>query len=364
MDAVCDGVLCRVEVQGYVISCNPLEGEARDARGRVFTRSEITQLLRSRRDAGAVKVVVGATTLLMRFVDSRDRERFIGQLQGMEGAGGDTEQWVASTICQTAVDLGLLDEAALEALLREEFPRGVAVAFDAVGSLVDPKTFRLCPITDQLESDIFRQVPILAKIFVRRVTDEETRQRFWEAVVRKYFCFSRTFLEEEMRELEAADTVSSTLASGEESLSGINVMSGRALPKVKASAAHALTPADAPPTAGTPSLALLFCGRPTPHRRGWKYWQCELQHSLCAFKGEVAHPAPVSRVLPKESTNRETLELLRKFWRRDKLQKRALRSKLNSLKFTGGGMLQRQCVLRARAFLRQLDLEGEEETDE
>ncbi|RNF24869.1 uncharacterized protein Tco025E_02482 [Trypanosoma conorhini] len=356
MEAVCDGVPCRVEVRGRAISCVPLPGAGGEA--RVFTRSEVTQLLRSRRDAAAAKVVVAdAAPLLLRFADPRDRERFIGRLQEMEEAGGADARWVASSICEAAVDLGLLDAAALEALVREEFPRGVAVAFDAVGSLVDPRTFRLCPITDQLESDIFRQVPILAKIFARRVTDAATRQRFWEAVVQKYFCFSRTFLEEEVRELEAAaaDRAETSPAGGDESLAGINATSGRALPKVKASVAHALGPADAaaPTAVGPPPLARLFCGRPPPPpRRGWGHRQCEVQPP-CASQA-VARPAPVSRVLPKESTNRETLELLRRFWRRDTSQKRALRSKLNSAKLTGGGVLQRQCVLQARAFLRQL----------
>ncbi|EKF28446.1 hypothetical protein MOQ_007806 [Trypanosoma cruzi marinkellei] len=353
MEVVCDGVPCRVEVRGYVISCTPLGGDGA-ASASVFSRSEISQLLRSRRDQGSAKVVVGSKSIMMRFVDPHDRERFIDELQSMESAGGDGGQWVASTICQTAVDLGLLDEAALDALIKEEFPRGVVVAFDAIGSLFDPKTFKLCPITDQLESDIFRQLPVLAKIFERRVTDEETRQRFWEAVVRKYFCFSRTFLEEEMQELETEETVATAPPTGveEKGLSSINVMSGRALPKVRSSVLHELGPAEASKAVGPQFHARLFCGHPITSRRVGKRRRCDV-HSPHAFK-DVPQPPSVSWVMPKESTNRETLELLRRFWRSDVSQKKALRSKLDNVNNSSGSFLQRQCILRAREFIREL----------
>ncbi|EAN92631.1 hypothetical protein C3747_38g305 [Trypanosoma cruzi] len=352
MEVVCDGVPCRVEVRGYVISCTPLGGDGA-APASVFSRSEINQLLRSRRDQASAKVVVGSKSITMRFVDPHDRERFIDELQSMESAGGDGGQWVASTICQTAVDLGLLDEAALDALIKEEFPRGVVVAFDAIGSLFDPKTFKLRPITDQLESDIFRQLPVLAKIFERRVTDEETRQRFWEAVVRKYFCFSRTFLEEEIRELEPEETAAPVPAGGEEmGLSSINVMSGRALPKVRSSVLHELGPAEASQAVGPHFHARLFCGQPITSRRVGKSRRCDV-HPPHAFK-EVSRPPSVSWVMPKESTNRETLELLRRFWRSNVSQKKALRSKLDNVNNNSGSFLQRQCILRAREFIREL----------
>ncbi|KAG8338919.1 hypothetical protein TRVL_10254 [Trypanosoma vivax] len=77
-------------------------------------------------------------------------------------------------------------------------------------------------------------MPALAKIFERNVTDEETMQQFWEVVVRKYFCFSRTFLEDKVHTLEAkeGESTTSSPAAGPETLTDINVASGQALPKV------------------------------------------------------------------------------------------------------------------------------------
>ncbi|ORC91492.1 uncharacterized protein TM35_000064970 [Trypanosoma theileri] len=381
MEVVCNNVLCRLEVHGSVISCSPLnDGETSDV--ETFTYAEITQLLRSRRDQGSAKIIVGSKTIIMRFVNPPDRERFIDKVQRLETDSGENEQWVASTICHTAVDFGLIDDAALKLLMEEEFPRGVVVAFDAIGSLVDPKTFKLRPITEQLENDIFRQIPILARIFERHVTDEETRQRFWEAVVRKYFCFSRTFLEEEIRELEADTTPSSigtttttttttinnnnsngrttdtnsngtsVVGGAVENLAGLNVLSTRALPKATALANHQLPHNNTQQPAAQKSHVRLFHGRPlTTH--------C-VRRQMCDVSPPApfvrVHPAPkVSRSLPKENTNREVLELLKRFWGGDTNQKKALRSKLNSVKVTGGGVLQRRCLQRAREYLEELE---------
>ncbi|KAH9598133.1 hypothetical protein LSM04_004480 [Trypanosoma melophagium] len=368
MEVVCNNVLCRLEVHGSAISCSPLNNEETSGVDS-FTYSEITQLLRSRRDQGSAKIIVGSKTIIMRFVNPHDRERFIDKVQRLETDSGENDQWVVSTICQTAVDLGLIDDAALNLLMEEEFPRGVVVAFDAIGSLVDPKTFKLRPITEQLENDIFRQIPILAKIFERHVTDDETRQRFWEAVVRKYFCFSRTFLEEEIRELEAdtpasigANMTTSTssinnsntigVGSNMEGLAGLNVLSGRALPKATALADHRLPHKSGQRPAVRRPHVRLFHGCPLTTR-------C-VRPQLC----DVSPPAPflsvrptprVSRTLPKENTNREVLELLKRFWSGDTNQKKALRSKVESVKAAGGGVLQRRCLQRAREYLEELE---------
>ncbi|KAH8617585.1 BSD domain [Trypanosoma vivax] len=200
------GVHHKVEFCGATVSLWHLSGDGEvKATLNNFAFSEITQLLRSSRDPCSAKLVVGQKAFLMRFVSLEQREQFIQKVQSCASESGSTEKWVCSTICHAAVDVGILTESELEALMSEELQRGVVMALDAIGSLVDPVTFMLCPITEQLTNDIFREIPVLAKIFERNVTDEETMQQFWEVVVRKYFCVSRTFLEDEVHVLEAKE---------------------------------------------------------------------------------------------------------------------------------------------------------------
>nr|CCC95518.1 unnamed protein product [Trypanosoma congolense IL3000] len=355
MEVVCNGQPCTVELCGAIVSCTPVcSGGAleRDA----FTCSEVKQLLRSRRDACTAKVVVDSRTLIMRFASMQDRERFIEDVQCASVKDDDSERWVASAICNAAVDTGILSEGELELFMKEECPRGVATVFDAIGSLVDPVTFKLRPITEQMTNDIFRQIPVLAKIFSLHVTDEETMARFWEAVVKKYFCFSRTFLEEEIRDLEGGEVSSDiTLPSGggEDTLQGINRISGHALPKVTP---HTPRSTDAT-EAGVRHTAIplarhhLFRGRFLPASSA-RRWQCEVQP--CMSFAKVRHPPAVSKVMPKENTSKEVLEVLKKFWGGDRNQRRALRAKLESLKeVCGNGVLQRACLERTAEFLSE-----------
>jgi hypothetical protein len=47
-------------------------------------------------------------------------------------------------------------------------------------------------------------MPLLASIFSGKVHSEEERKEFWEAVVRRFFCFGRTFLDPYFSALHAA----------------------------------------------------------------------------------------------------------------------------------------------------------------
>ncbi|KAH8617145.1 BSD domain [Trypanosoma vivax] len=360
MQVECNGVPHKVEFCGPTVSLGHLSGDGEvKATLNNFAFSEITQLLRSRRDPCSAKLVVGQKAFLMRFVSLEQREQFIQKVQSCASESGGTEKWVASTICHAAVDVGILTESELEALMSEELQRGVVMALDAIGSLVDPVTFRLRPITEQLTNDIFRQIPVLAKIFERNVTDEETMQQFWEVVVRKYFCFSRTFLEDEVHALEAKEGggTTSSPAAGPETLTDINVASGQALPKVRSQTTEvcSLTPSrvldDSAPQL-MPHIGL-FRGRPLPLPYAAAEKPCAVQPPLAHVA--VSEPPPVSRALPKESASREVLELLKKFWSSDANQKKALRSKFDDLKKKNSkSILQKWCLQRVDFFLEEL----------
>ncbi|KAH8619369.1 hypothetical protein ERJ75_000173200 [Trypanosoma vivax] len=336
MQVECNGVPHKVEFCGPTVSLGHLSGDGEvKATLNNFAFSEITQLPRSRRDPCSAKLVVGQKAFLMRFVSLEQREQFIQKVQSCASESGGTEKRFAATICHAA-DVGILTESELEGLMSEELQRGVVMALDAIGSLVDPVTFRLRPVTEQLTNDIFRQIPVLAKIFERNVTDEETMQQFLEVVVRKYFCFSRTFLEDEVHALEAKEGggTTSSPAAGSEALTNINVASGQKLPNVRSQTTEvcSLTPSrvldDSRPQL-IPHIGL-FRGRPLPLPYAAAEKPCAVQPPLVHVA--VSERPPVSRALPKESASREVLELLKRFWSSDANQKRALRSKFDDLK--------------------------------
>ncbi|CBH17940.1 hypothetical protein, conserved [Trypanosoma brucei gambiense DAL972] len=358
MEVLCNGRQCVIEFHGSVVTCTPKDDENKEAEPDVFTITEITQLLRSRRDSCAAKVIVGSRTFVMRFVNAREREQFVKNVRLVDGTEGSNVQWVTSAICDAAVDTGVLSEEDLDLIMKEECPRGVVTAFDAIGSLVDPVTFKLRPITEQLTNDIFRQIPVLAKIFGRHVTDEETMVRFWEAVVRKYFCFSRTFLEEEIRALDDEGCSGATEPgsnSEEDALQNINVASERALPKFSSHLRHNTVPVgEAPCEQRQPPHAHFFRGRPSSASSS-RRWQCTVQP--CQAYAGVQCPPSVSRELPK-STSRDVLEVLKKFWGGDTKHRKALRSKLEGLKkVASNNVLQRSCLDRTTKFLDEIDAE-------
>jgi hypothetical protein len=75
-------------------------------------------------------------------------------------------------------------------------PRGVSSLQDALAALVDPDTFQLRPITEQVAANVFAQSPALARIYRIRVASQEDEIVFWDAVVRRALFLSRTILDE------------------------------------------------------------------------------------------------------------------------------------------------------------------------
>lgn len=142
--------------------------------------------------------------------------------------------------------------------------RGVVQASPTVLEtiLLDRRTWELRPMTEQMENDVLRQVPLLAALFEKFVGDEPkcspindgpgsssgdgreeeereeanaslhvTREAFWNAVVRHYFCLAHTFLESEIPPVEASREGEREEGLGEETKEeSINQASRKALP--------------------------------------------------------------------------------------------------------------------------------------
>lgn len=403
-----------IEVKGNVVSFTSADSSAEALPAERFAASEVTQLLRSRKDETVAKIVTEAgNTYVARFHSLADREALIEALvRAQEASRGDaamsvqsgpttsetTEQWVSRSICQAAVDVGALSRAELEDILVGENRRGVVQAFDALEALVDRSTFRLHPLTESMENDVLRQIPILAVIFERHVMDEETKRSFWEAVVRKYFCFSRTFLEEELERVEseaaAANPTSVTLAPDSNSsngepndLSAINSLSWRALPKLSETAAAAAALAEADGTSEEEAWAVraseaLGTGeeeyaqdrfvayfRPTrtlctltpdpgspealPSRIG----------AQCARKSAVFTGRRITHALPTEPTHKDALETLRRFWRSNDIKQRAaVLAQYETAHHAGprrrDSFIESTCLQQAKASVQQ-DRDGE-----
>ncbi|KAG5464152.1 hypothetical protein LSCM1_00332 [Leishmania martiniquensis] len=333
----------------------------------------VTQLLRSRKDDTAAKLVADGKSLVLKFESLRDREWFIESIVRAQEAERELSngEWVASTICQAAVDVGVVDNEELEAIMSAVGQRGVEQPFSALETLVDLETFQLLPITEQMENDVLRQIPVLAAILQERVVDKETKKSFWEAVVRKYFCFSRTFLEEDIQRLEGAKPALTVApppklsgSAATSSLSVINASSVRALPK-NAAAFMVDTSineedllhleGDAEPLHR--SFQCLFAA----HRQVPMNTASALPVSgaVLPFPQEAAEPSLAHqprfagrRVLhqfPSEPIEKTALEALRAFWRSGEQQRRSILAKYrrSSKKDRRESFIQRVCLEQA-----------------
>lgn len=290
----------------------------------------ITQLMRSRRDETASKLSVEGCSYLLRFSSLEEREHFIHSIVDTTNGPQSSEEWVAASMYHAAVEVGVLSDAELQSIMKGVCQRGVVQAFDALESIVDRETLQLLPITEQMESDILRQIPVLAAVFERHVTDAATRLHFWEAVVRKYFCFCRTFLEEDLRALEASKPQPALPSNP---LSALNSKSFGALPKMTTSRdidttvneADLLRLEEEPAPLQTLHETLFTCSRPASSGLS----NCFNVESYavvpplrcCApstpFCGHQVLPQ-----LPSESTEKAALEALRKYWRGSARQRR------------------------------------------
>lgn len=330
----------------------------------------ISQLLRSRRDESAAKMVADKTTYLLKFASLHDRESFIESIVHIQEAPPQpsNEDWVASSICHAAVDVGVLDEAELKAVLSADGQRGVEQAFEALEGLVDHDTFELLPITEQMENDVLRQIPVLAAIFRERVVDKETKRTFWEAVVRKYFCFSRTFLEDDIQRLEATTPALPVPSDG---LAAINASSLNALPKgagvamvvdTDVNEEDLLHMGDAgEDDADTPAVS--FGARGKTHA---------VETAVCSIAGGSSCPFPhvsphdatprprflgrhVLHHFPSETIEKPALETLRLFWRSAAPQRRAVLAKYTSTKRGRSSFIQRVCLEQAQRMVEEGD---------
>lgn len=352
MHVVLSGQSGVIAVKGPVVSFTPTGEDGGDTVDVLcIAASDISQLMRSRKDQKVAKLVASRMDYLAVFDSLSDRETFIeAVVTAQTPPGNDTEssgsadRWRLRVICGAAVDAGILTDDELNAIMDGECQRGVAQPIDALETLVDRNTYQLLPITEQMENDIFRQIPALAAIFQTHVVDGESKKAFWEAVVRKYFCFSRTFLEEELN----ATNDQSVAPGGRANSSGIvaiNAASLRALPKHGA-AARVEGTVDAGWVAVDGSVADTDCGECVPvhaemfcTRRPMP--TLSTPPSLVALVPTATPPQPlrgsdpfegheVSRVLPQEPTHREALETLRKYWRSDPTQRKGVLSKYTS----------------------------------
>ncbi|KAG5465624.1 hypothetical protein CUR178_00332 [Leishmania enriettii] len=333
----------------------------------------VAQLLRSRKDDTAAKLVADGISYVLKFACLRDREWFIESIVRAQEAKQEPSngEWVASTICQAAVDVGVLDREELEAIMSAAGQRGVEQAFNALETLVDRETFQLLPITEQMENDVLRQIPVLAAIFQERVVDKETKKSFWEAVVRKYFCFSRTFLEEDIQRLEGArPTLTATPPpplsgnAATSSLSAINASSVSALPKSAAISMvdtiineEDLLYLERDAESQQLSLQCLFAA----HRHVPLSTASALPVSgaVLPFPIETADSSPVyrprfagRRVLrqfPSETIEKTAMEALRIFWRGSVKQRRSVLAKYarSSKKGRCESFIQRMCLEQA-----------------
>ncbi|CAJ1038152.1 hypothetical protein Q4I30_008077 [Leishmania utingensis] len=334
----------------------------------------VTQLLRSRKDGTTAKLVTDGNSYVLKFESLQDREGFIESIVRAQEAEQalSNDEWVVSTICDAAVEVGVLDKEELKEIMNAAGQRGVEQAFDALETLVDRETFQLLPITEQMENDVLRQIPVLAAVFQQRVVDKATKKSFWDAVVRKYFCFSRTFLEEDIQRLEGATPAATPAppplpplsgSAATSSLSIINASSMNALPK---DAAIAMVDTDineedllhleedAEPLRH--SLEGFFAAH--RHVPVSSTGALPLGGVVLPFPQETADPSPAHRPrfvgrhvlqqFPSEMIEKAALETLRMFWRSGVKQRRSVLAKYTSSSKKGrGNFIQRMCLEQA-----------------
>lgn len=354
---------CSVEIKGDFVVF--LYSDVAHDPVHIGARS-VSQLLRSRKDDRAAKMVADGQVYLLAFPAVAEREAFIEAIVTIQSAPPEplNEDWVAASICGAAVDVGVLDAAELQAVLSAEGQRGVEQAFEALEGLVDRTTFELLPITEQMENDVLRQIPVLAAIFRERVMDSETRRTFWEAVVRKYFCFARTFLEEDIQRHGAAQPAPPSPKDG---LAAINASSLSALPKGAAVAMvdtdineedllH-LGEADEDPSSGT---RVFFGARHSAPQRASVVCSvisggggsCAFPIAAIAAHDNARHPRFAGRSVlhrfPSETMEKPALEALRLFWRSGPTQRRSVLAKYASAKRGRSSFIQRVCLEQAQ----------------
>ncbi len=181
-----------------------LRGVGPTARRLEVAYEDVDMLLVAKKMPVNVKITFGKakTTHMLRFASKEDAASAVDVISGKIAPAPGAESAAAAArsdtalvqICSSLVDDGLVGHDVVDEALAKF--RGVLHVFEAINELVDSKTLQLRPVTDQLLSDIFHQLPLLAHLYAKRVHSVEEKVLFVESIVKKYFCYKLTSLDE------------------------------------------------------------------------------------------------------------------------------------------------------------------------
>lgn len=223
-------------------------GGAPDAAGYVLSFNAIQQVLVSRKRPCQVRVILDGGDAAPPPVDALfestiDRDVFMAALATSTATNTNTaiptgkpnepasikSEDVPSDVSLLGTNVSELDSASVVNEIK-----GAVHVFEAINGLIDVTTLKLRPVSEQLEMDILRQLPVVADIFLKRVQSEEDHRAFWEAVVKKFFCFTKSYLDLDFSTASANTTIAAQ--STETTMAGqVNRAAAAALPlQVKA----------------------------------------------------------------------------------------------------------------------------------
>jgi hypothetical protein len=306
-----------------------------DALGDVLPYQNVQQVLVSRKRPCQVRVVIEGSDAAaavppvdILFESTGDRDLFMAALAtASESAKGIAKaESITAAITSpppaisSQVSTGILGASVSEldtAAVHDEI-RGAVHVFEAINALIDVTTLTLRPVTEQLEMDILRQLPILAEVFIRRVKSEEDHRSFWEAVVKKFFCFTKSYLDLDFS--SAGPLVASGAPSTTTMAEQVNRAGAAALPLARQFKADD-QPYDLPDVDNvmarirrTPHQELFL---PTP-RVSAKRVRTETatdEGRIARRESAEAVPQPViAYQVPPSAKAPETIKLLRQFW--------------------------------------------------
>lgn len=315
-------------------------GKAGDALGYVLPYNSVQQVLVSRKRPCQVRVVIetsdsteGTPPVDILFESTPDRDRFMAALaaatsDGKSAQDNNVSHGNADATTQLLHDAipmssGLLGSSTseLDSVAVQNEIRGAVHVFEAINALIDVATLTLRPVSEQLEMDILRQLPILAEVFLRRVRSEEDHRNFWEAVVKKFFCFTKSYLDLDFSKVStAAASISSTMA-GQVNRAGV-----AALPT-----AHNFTAEDQPYDVPDITATLKSKHHPNAHQAMFIKQtqkipskrprsddaQVELKPTpdkVCHDLAEATPPPLIAFLVPPQARAPETIKLLKQFW--------------------------------------------------
>lgn len=323
--------------------------------GTVLSFVSIQQVLVSRKRPCQVRIVrqshLDIPSCDVLFASTADRDEFISALSSSTSSEVRPVE-SAPPVPRTGTVLHHHDDTFVTELDSDKALseiKGAVHVFEAINGLIDPQTLKLRPVSAQLEADILRQLPVLAEVFLKRVHSEEDHQAFWEAVVRKFFCFTKSYLDMEL----SADKSSLLEASSGSTLSmasRVNRAGSVALPLSSSFKAEPDHDALAAPNGDAANVhGELF--QPLRKRRRLLHGRVEgvAQDVSLARAEELERPC-IALQVPEDARNPAVLKQLKAFWAAAltaqplEATRDALQSQLASL--TEGSVSQR-CVSAA-----------------